>query len=133
MMTLTERLVLVGISSVLVLSIVGVIGGVPWGIMSDYSEGQRAGVVLKISKKGVVFKSWEGAMNLGGTSTDGNGIMVPNLWEFSVEDDAVAHALERVSLNGHRVVLKYKQWWHKPWSLSTEYRIVEVAEPEGDK
>lgn len=47
---------------------------------ANYSDGNRTGKVSKISKKGVIWKTWEGALNEGshegGASAD--------RWEFSV-------------------------------------------------
>ncbi|MBK7268496.1 MAG: hypothetical protein IPI07_02900 [Flavobacteriales bacterium] len=31
---------------------------------ASYSEGSRSGMVIKLSKRGMVFKTWEGQMNL---------------------------------------------------------------------
>jgi hypothetical protein len=61
----------------------------------DYSDGSRVGVVTKLSRKGLICKTWEGQMNLGGmktvtvTSSDGKSSMdqtVPNTFDFTVED-----------------------------------------------
>lgn len=34
-----------------------------------YSEGTRAGQLIKFSEKGVVFKTYEGELNMGGLGT----------------------------------------------------------------
>src|SRR5215212_166016 len=53
-----------------------------------YSEGERAGVLQKFSKRGWVCKTYEGELALyivGGMS--------PQIWHFSVRDPAVAERL----------------------------------------
>src|SRR3982750_4326092 len=67
-----------------------------------YASGERSGFVQKISKKGWIFKTWEGELamvNLPGA--------MPEIFNFTVRDDAVAHELER--LIGQRVSLTYEQ------------------------
>jgi hypothetical protein len=70
----------------------------------SYSEGERAGVLQKFSKKGWLCKTWEGELQI--SSIPGSA---PIIWEFSVRDAAVAARLqEAVSHNG-RVVLEYEE------------------------
>ena len=38
---------------------------------ANYSEGSRSGRLIKISKKGVLFKTWEGQLDVGGISGGG--------------------------------------------------------------
>lgn len=66
----------------------------------SYSEGERAGVVQKFSKKGWVCKTWEGELNMvvlpGG---------LPEKFFFTVwDDDAAANINRNV---GKRVTLHY--------------------------
>src|SRR3954452_8238524 len=66
------------------------------------SRGNRAGYVQKFSRKGWICKTWEGELamvNLPGT--------MPELFRFSVRDDAVAQRINQ-SL-GQRVRLHYEQ------------------------
>ena len=66
----------------------------------SYSEGERAGVVQKFSKKGWVCKTWEGELNMvvlpGG---------LPEKFFFTVWDDAAAASINRNV--GKRVTLHY--------------------------
>lgn len=56
-----------------------------------YSQGDRVGVVYKFSRKGIICKTWEGEMNLGGmrqqSDANGNSQTVPNVWAFTVRDE----------------------------------------------
>ena len=46
----------------------------------DYSEGWRTGTVSKFSEKGIIFKTWEGELHLGGISGG-----EANVWQFSID------------------------------------------------
>jgi len=91
----------------------------------NYSEGERAGYVQKLSRKGWLCKTWEGELamvNLPGA--------MPEIFRFSVRDDAVAAQIN-ASL-GRRVRLHYEQHKGIPTSCfgETEY-FVTAAEPVG--
>lgn len=91
-----------------------------------YSSGERAGFIQKISKRGWVCKTWEGELamaNLPGA--------MPQIFEFSVRDDAIAQEIERQA--GQRVSLTYEQHPGIPTSCfgDTEYFIVKVTPVSG--
>ena len=73
-----------------------------------YSDGERAGVLQKFSRKGWVCKTHEGeiALYYGGGQYMGPGAP-PQMWVFSVRDDAVAAQLDLAV--GHRVQLHYTE------------------------
>ncbi|NQY06279.1 MAG: hypothetical protein HRT68_08875, partial [Flavobacteriaceae bacterium] len=56
-----------------------------WVCSWTYSEGSRAGQLIKISKKGILFKTYEGQLNTGGFQMS-EGIQ-GNIWEFSITDE----------------------------------------------
>jgi len=87
----------------------------------SYSEGERAGFVQKLSKKGWLCKTWEGEMAL--VSLPG---AVPEKFYFTVQDDKIA---ERINTQvGTRVALVYVQ--HKGLLSScfgeTEYFVTDI-------
>ena len=87
-----------------------------------YSTGERAGYVQKISEKGWVCKTWEGEIamaNLPGA--------MPQIFTFSVRDDAIAHQIEKLA--GQRVSLTYEEHPGIPTSCfgDTTYFIVKVT------
>lgn len=97
-----------------------------WGV---YDEGVRAGTVLRISKKGVVFKTYEGQLNLEtfGALKGANPIM--EAFDFSVESDEaeIIAELQNVALTGERVNLHYvKRYLTFPWRGDTKYFITRV-------
>lgn len=75
-----------------------------------YSEGERSGTVLKVSKKGWVCKTWEGelvmAMVAGGVPGDQGGIST-STWLFTVRDDGLVDKLNAAV--GKRAVLHYSE------------------------
>ena len=89
----------------------------------NYSEGERAGYVQKLSKKGWVCKSWEGEIAM--VSMPG---AIPEKFDFSVRDEAVAQKINLLA--GKRVVLMYRQHKFIPSSCfgETEYFVTDVRE-----
>lgn len=91
-----------------------------------YSEGSRSGMLLKFSKKGYVFKTWEGELNLGGI-TQAQGTMLNNIWTFSVRDNEKETIAELQKYEGKRIRLLYKEKMrHFPWQGDTNYFVYKV-------
>jgi hypothetical protein len=68
----------------------------------SYSEGERAGYLQKLSRKGWFCKTWEGEILL--SSMPG---AIPERFAFTVRDDKVVKQLQ--SAMGQRVQLSYSQ------------------------
>ena len=74
-----------------------------WLMLSwAYADGERAGWVQKLSRKGYLCKTWEGEMAM--VSLPGS---VPEKFVFSVRDDKVAQQIN--ALMGRRVSLFYEE------------------------
>jgi hypothetical protein len=91
-----------------------------------YSEGVRAGTVIKISKKGYLFKTYEGELAL---SSVGGYIVNPNnagnTWAFSVKNKEVFDKI--IQMEGKQVSLKYKEKLRTfPWKGETRYFVYDV-------
>jgi hypothetical protein len=97
------------------------------GCDAGYSDGDRSGVVTKLSYKGLVCKSWEGEMNLGGLSTDDKGAAVPNVWRFTVVDTAQVAAIQNAMKSGKRVNIHYTQWAVSPYCQDSDYEAQSVS------
>ncbi len=83
-----------------------------------YSDGNRSGQLVKISRRGVIFKTYEGTLNLSP-----NGIMTP--WDFSAQNAQIAEKLEQY--DGKLVVVHYKQRYQVFfWQGETEYIVDDV-------
>lgn len=114
---------------VLLLLAVAGFGVFVWVSGWTYSDGTRAGDLIKISRKGVVFKTFEGQLNLGGFQSDNNDGLSGNIWAFSVTDDEVYEKLQQYE--GKRVKLHYKQRYRSfPWQGKTEYFVDDVTAVE---
>ena len=93
-----------------------------WAALNySYSTGERAGYVQKFSKKGWLCKTWEGEIAM--VSLPG---AMPEVFPFTVRDDAVAQRLER--LMGQRVSLTYEQHLGLPTTCfgETQYFVTNV-------
>ncbi|MEI7445205.1 MAG: hypothetical protein WCK28_09980 [Burkholderiales bacterium] len=97
--------------------IVGALGALYFAVVLNwsYSSGERAGWVQKFSKKGWLCKTWEGEIAL--VSMPG---AIPEKFEFTVTDDAVAEQINKVM--GQRVALHYEQRVGLPTSCFGETR-----------
>ena len=110
-------------------AILGVLAGIGYLVFANmnYSVGSRAGELIKISEKGVVFKTYEGQVSLGGLtmSNQGNDTNIGNVWEFSVTDRSVFEKMDQ--LRGKKVILTYKEKYRAlPWRGDTRYLVTEV-------
>jgi hypothetical protein len=95
----------------------------------NYSEGVRSGVVVKVSKKGFLFKTYEGQLNLLTFGASRSQNMVAETFDFSVPTNEadVIKVLEEVSLSGERVSLHYvEKFMTFPWRGDTKYLIIKV-------
>lgn len=99
-------------------------------INASFSDGFRAGTMVKISNKGYVFKTIEGELNLGNYFTE-KGSPSTSIWSFSVNTnaDSVQQKLENAVLTGKRVKLHYKEMYSKIfWRGDTKYFVYKVVE-----
>lgn len=81
----------------------------------SYSDGYRSGQLVKISRRGVVFKTHEGTLNLSP-----NGMMTA--WEFSVKNGQVSGELQ--GFEGKQVRVHYVQRYQTFfWQGETEYIV----------
>lgn len=127
-------IVIIGIMCALMLPMIGC----PGGCNENYSEGERTGVIVKCSHKGVFSstKSWEAEMNLGGIKSDGNGGYAATIWKFTIEDEDVLKVVQEAQRDQKPVTIKYNQWLCRPGCRSEsgyfakEIHYVEREKPE---
>jgi len=87
-----------------------------FGVMNwSYSDGERAGWVQQLSRKGWVCKTWEGELAL--VSLPGS---TPEKFRFTIWDEATADKVNLVM--GKRVALHYEQKVGLPGSCFGETR-----------
>ncbi len=76
-------------------------------IHTDPGQGKKIGRIVKFSKQGMLFKTWEGELIRGGF-TDGSGTMGTS-FHFTVEDyDIAVLALEAFE-NQYEVIIDYRR------------------------
>lgn len=75
-----------------------------------YSEGTRVGIIYKFSKKGTVFKTYEGEMMLPGIRNKSKSLST-NTFNFSVTDEELAKKL--MKSQGMEVELHYS-FYNRP-------------------
>jgi hypothetical protein len=101
---------------VLLIIIVGIAIAAAWTWLAlrwSYSEGDRAGVLQKFSRKGWVCKTWEGELAqyvVGG--------IAPQIWIFSTRDEEVAKQLSGAV--GKNIQLHYTEHRGVPTSCFAE-------------
>lgn len=106
-----------------------ILGGILYYLSAgSYSDGTRVGSLIKLSRKGWVFKTHEGQLMVGGM-TEGTGTLNSSTWDFSVADDnkPVIDALEQSQKTGQRVSLHYEEkFFQFPWNGDTKYFVTGV-------
>ena len=114
----------------ILLVLVAIIALMFLGFNYTYNDGKRAGVLIKFSKKGYIFKTYEGELNTGGMGNIPNTAQANEIWYFSVRDQATADSL--MNLEGMKVRLHFKQIEkNMPWQGDTRYFVdgVQVITP----
>lgn len=85
----------------------------------SYSEGVRAGELVKFSNKGVLFKTWEGEIS--------QGVSEAQIFKFSVEDGETKVIENLNKYQGRLVKLTYFERYKSLfWLGDTQYFISKV-------
>jgi len=106
-----------------VIIILGIAGFMSFAYFVTYSDGFRAGELIKFSQKGVIFKTWEGELS--------QGISNENPFLFSVLDRDREVIDKLVNLQGEKVRLTYKERYRTfAWWGDTRYFITEAEKIE---
>jgi hypothetical protein len=100
---------------------------------SVYETGVMAGRVLRVTEKGVMFKTYEGKLSLESFGALKGANPIAETFDFSVEssEDSVIKALQQVSLSGERVNLHFiKRYKIFFWRGDTKYFVTKVERAE---
>jgi hypothetical protein len=96
-----------------------------WKYYFDYSEGYRAGLLQKFSKKGNIFKTYEGEMILSSVQSNANVAIASEKFFFSVTEKEVALQLEKIQ--GESIVVHYREKnGTLPWKGESAYFVDSV-------
>lgn len=86
---------------------------------ATYSDGYRSGELIKITRKGVLFKTWEGKIS--------QGVAEEQHFNFSVESKNEEVIDKLKELQGQQVNLTYKERFGTfPWMGDTKYYVIHV-------
>lgn len=95
-----------------------------WFYFNVYSDGERTGLLTKLSHKGNIFKTYEGEILIGNFQQAPN-VMVPEKFYFSVKNQKLADTLMR--LQGKIISLKYHQYRKTlPWRGESVYIVTDL-------
>ena len=90
---------------------------------ATYSEGDRTGELIKFSKKGYVFKTWEGEIS--------QGIAGAQIFKFSVLDNDEEVIKKLKENQGQYVKVTYvERYTTFPWWGDTHYYITAVQKEQ---
>jgi len=78
-----------------------------WKYFYTYSEGYRAGLLQKFSRKGTIFKTYEGELILSSVTGRSDVVIASEKFFFSVTDQNLANNLD--TMQGRNVIVHYKQ------------------------
>ncbi|MFV8355981.1 6-phosphogluconate dehydrogenase [Flavobacterium sp. XS1P32] len=110
------RKILLIITVILVVAVAGYFGFL---YTATYSEGVRSGELIKVSHKGVAFKTWEGEIS--------QGISGAQIFTFSVMDSEEKVIADLKDMEGQYVQVNYVERYRTfPWWGDTRYFIVAV-------
>ena len=96
---------------------------------ATYEEGVMAGKVLRVSEKGMLFKTYEGKINLETFGALKGTSPIAESFDFSVykSEKELIKELQQVSLSGERVNLYFeKHYMTFPWRGDTKYFVTRV-------
>lgn len=101
-------------------------GFIYWNYFFVYSDGSRAGLLQKISRKGTMFKTFEGEMILSSVQSSNNVPLASEKFFFSVNNKRVADQLS--SLQGEFIVVYYRELnGTLPWRGESAYIVDSVS------
>ena len=100
------------ISLLIILSLT-LLAGISYGLVTiPYSQGVRSGTLVKLSKKGILYSTYEGTLDLG----SGDQLT----WNFSIHNKKIGEQL--VSLSGKKVKLSYDELFLS-FSMKQKYNV----------
>ncbi len=106
---------------VILLVVIAIAAFLYWG---TYEEGVMAGKIIRISQKGVIFKTYEAKLGLESFGALKGTSPIAETFDFSVErgNKELIRQLEEVALTGERVNVHFKKRYIKvPWRGNTRY------------
>ncbi|QNL20485.1 hypothetical protein HZR84_00465 [Hyphobacterium sp. CCMP332] len=95
-----------------------------------YSEGFIIGKATSFSKKGIIFKTYEGEIKVSGSDLAELEGLESGKWAFSVKkniEKEVLESIEKAIEENKRAKFYYKEkYWKSSWSGDTKYYVYDV-------
>ncbi len=105
--------------------VLGLAGYFTFARYATFSDGSRTGKISKLSRKGLVIKTWEGSLNEGGHE----GGASSDKWGFSIYpwDDDLVNQIKDAQAKGNTVNIHYhERYFTVSFWGDTKYFIDEV-------
>jgi len=97
-----------------------------WNYYYTYSDGSRAGLLQKFSRKGNLFKTYEGEMILSSVQSNANVPLASEKFFFSVSNSQVANKIS--AMQGEFIVVHYREMKGTlPWRGESAYVVDSVS------
>lgn len=114
---------------VIILLVIGLTVTFGFLYFGTYEDGVMAGKILRVSQKGMIFKTYEGKINLETFGALRDASPIAESFDFSIEksDKELIKELEEVALTGERVNLYFvKRYSIFFWRGDTRYFATKV-------
>ena len=120
---------------VLLLLIAGCGAGCEIMNRTTYIEGSRVGYIVKFAERGLLWKSYQGEVNMGGVLNGTMGGATLSTWNFSIDNqrrhnenvDSLVAVINRFLSEGKPVKITYTAPFYTwPWRSSNRYLVQSV-------
>ena len=118
---------------IVIILILGLVIGFSFLYWGTYEDGVMAGKILRVSEKGMMFKTYEGKINLETFGALRDASPIAESFDFSIEtsDKTLINDLQQVALTGERVNLHFvKRYMTFPWRGDTKVFATKVERLE---
>ena len=115
---------------VLIIAIILGLLFVSYMYFGTYSHGDRVGRVMKISEKGLIFKTYEGQLNMKGFGAVQSSNVFSETFEFSVKksNTEVVEKIQQAMNEGNDVKISYTEhYWKVPWRGDTKHFVTDLT------
>lgn len=82
------------------------------GCKENYSNGEKVGNLIEFTKKGVIWDSWEGRLNLTQTGMNTSGEPFSFSFDNDRDDqDSLIKLMEKAQVEGWKIKIRYHEVW----------------------
>lgn len=81
----------------------------------NYANGERVGMVTRFTKRGLMFDTWEGSLNLTQTGMNTSGVPFDFSIDRDKEDPKIIAMIDSAANQGWKVKISYHETFGKNW------------------